>query len=248
MKQRSTISKHPDSRLTKAHKPSPKRPPSRARASKVRKERAAGLIAAGKKRKQIAVELGVSETAVKRYKRDPEVQVMVEQRRQEAIAAANVELKEVLGTLARQMRGSILDVLTPRGGFTLARARASGCDGLIKTIRIREEVTKSGKRAQITRVEIHSQQAAAIELAKILGLEKQRAPNQADADRMKRLLDERVAFAIEGFRRGGVTLTRRDVLKMYASAPESAGEFLPWILAELAAEDGGENDRHQDVE
>lgn len=55
-------------------------------------------------------------------------------------------------------------------------------------------------------------------------------------ERMRTLLDERVAFAIEGFRRGGVALTRRDVLEMYASVPESAGEFLPLILAELAAE------------
>jgi len=59
-------------------------------------------------------------------------------------------------------------------------------------------------------------------LARVLHLDKQIAPNPNDPALLKKLLDERVAFAIEGFKSGGVTLTRRDVLKLAAAhAPES---------------------------
>ena len=58
------------------------------------------------------------------------------------------------------------------------------------------------------------------------------------AIRLKKLLEERIAFAIEGFRRrGGVQLNRRDVLEMYKSeAPESQRELMPLILQELHGE------------
>ena len=54
-------------------------------------------------------------------------------------------------------------------------------------------------------------------------------------ERLRTLLEERIAFAIEGFKRGGVTVTRRDVLELYVQAPESAGEFMPLMCEELAA-------------
>lgn len=48
------------------------------------------------------------------------------------------------------------------------------------------------------------------------------------------MLEERIEFGIEGFRRGGIVLTRRDILEMFARAPESAGDLLPLIQADLA--------------
>ena len=46
---------------------------------------------------------------------------------------------------------------------------------------------------------------------------------------------ERIEFGIEGFRRGGVVLTRRDMLELFSKAPESAGKLYPLIQAELAS-------------
>lgn len=222
---------------------SPNVPSPRARArgkpKDVRKQRAVGMIASGKKQGEIAKQLGVGVRQVKRYRADPEVQAMVEERRQRMLAAEDVHGREVIGVLATHMRGSLLDLLTPAGKFSVAHARSTGFDGLLKSVTIREEQgrTKKGKRTErvlITRVETHSSQTAAVELAKVLGLEKQPSPNPNDTELLRKLLDERVFFAIEGFRRGGVTLTRRDVLELFIQMPESLGQLLPLVQAELS--------------
>ena len=152
------------------------------------------------------------------------------------IESADITAKEVIGTLAIQMRGSLLDLLTPAGGFSLEYARTTGFECLLKSVTIRQEVTKNGQVAEVVHIEIHSQQRAAIELAKILALKKQARKNPHDPEILKKLLEERIAFAIEGFRRGGVQLTRHDVLEMYQSAPVSSAELMPLIEAELALE------------
>jgi hypothetical protein len=103
-------------------------------------------------------------------------------------------------------------------------------------VRIRQEVTEKGEMTKIIYIEIHSQQRAAVELARIINRKKAgKDPN--DPETLKKLIEERIAFAIEGFRRGGVQLTRRDGLEMYKSAPESQRELMPLILAGLALED-----------
>jgi hypothetical protein len=66
----------------------------------------------------------------------------------------------------------------------------------------------------------------------IRGLEKE-PRKRKDAARRQVLLDERIEFGIEGFKRGGVLLTRRDILEMFSKAPESAGELYPLTLDEL---------------
>ena len=200
-----------------------------------RKERAAGMIAQGKKQSEIARKLGVSTRAVKRYRADPQVKEMVEESRKRMMESANITAKEVIGTLATQMRGSLLDLLTPSGGFSVEHARKSGFECLLKSVTVRQEVSKKGEVADVVRIEIHSQQRAAVELARILKLKKEvKDPN--DREMLKKLLDERIAFAIEGFRRGGIQLTRRDVLEMYKDAPESQRELMPLILKELDGE------------
>jgi len=74
---------------------------------------------------------------------------------------------------------------------------------------------------------------AAERLDKICGLEKE--PRQMkDTERRQVLLDERIEFALDGFRRGGVQLTRRDILEMFSKTPESFGELYPLVLNELA--------------
>ena len=220
--------------------PSPIGPSPRARARNEqverRKERAAGMIAQGKKQSEIAHKLEISTRAVKRYRVDPKVREMVESFRQRMMESANLTEKEVIGTLATQMRGSLLDLLTPTGGFSIEHARNTGFECLLKSVTIQQRVTTNGEVTELVRLEIHSQQRAAIELAKILQLKKHHRKNPHDSEKLKKLLEERIAFAIEGFHRGGVQLTRRDVLEMYQNAPESSGELMPLIEAELALE------------
>ena len=72
--------------------------------SEIRKEIAAGMIAVGKEQGEIAKKLGVTTGTVKEWRADPKVKQMVEQRLQMMLAEAGVVAKEVIGTLAMQMR------------------------------------------------------------------------------------------------------------------------------------------------
>jgi len=63
---------------------------------------------------------------------------------------------------------------------------------------------------------------AAEQLDRLRGVEKGPDKRRQEAERVA-LLDERVAFGIEAFKRQGVTMTRRDLLEMFSNAPESAG-------------------------
>jgi hypothetical protein len=54
---------------------------------------------------------------------DLKVKEMVAEYRQRMIEAADITPKEVIGALATQMRGSLLDLLTPSGGFSVEHAR-----------------------------------------------------------------------------------------------------------------------------
>jgi hypothetical protein len=47
------------------------------------------------------------------------------------------------------------------------------------------------------------------------------------------MLEERIRFCIEGFKLGGVTLTRRVILEGFSQMPESQGILMPMILDEL---------------
>lgn len=69
---------------------------------------------------------------------------------------------------------------------------------------------------------------AAERLDKIRGLEKEPRKRKEDAEHLQIILD-----GIQGFKRGGVTLTRRDILELFSKAPESAGELYPLIIDEL---------------
>ena len=81
------------------------------------------MIAQGKKQSEIARKLNVSTRAVKRYRADPQVKDMVEECRARMIESANITAEEVIGTLATQMGGSLLDLFTPSGGFSVEYAR-----------------------------------------------------------------------------------------------------------------------------
>ena len=238
MKQRSTISKHPDSRMTKTQQSDSQELSIReaffveAYVVSTKGNGAAAVREAGYSVKNPDV------YAAKLLGKD-RIRKAIARRRAQLQRLADVTSQEVISTLAAQMRGDITELLDENGNLDLATVRRRKLGALIKSISFGVSAGAGEARSYVSRVEMVSQQHAAIQLCKILHVER----DQSDPTTLTRLLDERVAFAIEGFRRGGITLTRRDVLEMYAQAPESSGEFLPLILAELAAEGGGENDR-----
>jgi len=236
MKQRSTISKR-DSRMTKAQQSDSQQLSIREQAFveayivSTKGNAAAAVREAGYSVKNPDV------YAAKLLGKD-RIRKAIARRRAQLQRLADVTSQEVISTLTAQMRGDITELLDENGNLNLATVRSRKLGGLIKSISFGVSVVAGESRPYVSRVEMVSQQQAAIQLCKILHVER----DNSDPTTLGRLLDERVAFAIEGFRRGGVKLTRRDVLEMYSQAPESAGEFLPLILAELAAEGVGEND------
>lgn len=156
--------------------------------------------------------------------------------------ATDVSAQEVVGVLAAQMRGDPTEAFGDESPF-INRLRNKGMGRLVKAVTIKRDLVKMDEfddeletAVEITRIEFHSSQTAAIQLCKVLGIEQQPGKNKNDPEMLKALLEERVLLGIEGYRRGGVNLTRRDILEMYAMTPETTGDLLPLIHAELGIE------------
>lgn len=168
----------------------------------------------------------------------------IAKRRAELRRASDVSAQEVIQTLASHLRSDITELLGASGSFDLAKVRSSGLGRLIKSMDLKRVPPKRAtarKKARpatiyVSKLQLHSAQSAAVQLCKVLGIEQERGKNRNDPERLRKLLEERIEFGIEGFRRGGVTLTRRDVLEMFEETPENAGELYPLIQAELASE------------
>jgi hypothetical protein len=168
----------------------------------------------------------------------------IAKRRAELRTASNVSAQEVIQVLAAHMRSDVTDLMGTGGSFDLKRIHAEGLGRLIKKVGLRRipgrKATSKTKATPayvfVEKMELYSAQSAANQLCKILGIEQEKGKNKNDPAYLKKLLEERIAFGIEGFRRNNVILTRRDVLEMFADAPESAGDLFPLIQAELASE------------
>ncbi len=170
----------------------------------------------------------MSTRQVNRYRADPEVAEMAEERREQMAAAAGVKREEVIGTLVSHMRGDVTDAFEWGISGVTDRLKANRLGYLVKSVSFSE------KTGRLTRLEFNPSQPAAIQLCKVLGIEQEAGKNKNDTEMLNKLLDERIGFAIKGFKRGGVDLTKRDVLEMFAKTPESAGELYPLIQARLA--------------
>lgn len=104
------------------------------------------------------------------------------------VADANVQANEVIGTLASQMRGDITELFNEHNGFTIEEIRSKGLGHLIKKVKLRREWEDVGEDeakvpVDIIELEFHSSQAAAVQLCKVLGIEREPAPNDSDAKR-----------------------------------------------------------------
>jgi len=84
---------------------------------------------------------------------------------------------------------------------------------------------------------MYSAQSAANQLCKVLGIEQAAAKNKNDPEQIRKWLEDRIEFGLEGYRRGGIKLKRRDMLEMFAKIP---GSLMPGMIelirAELASE------------
>jgi hypothetical protein len=168
----------------------------------------------------------------------------IAKRRADLRRVSNVSAQEVIAVLAAQMRSDITEFLGKDGSFDLERIRSATLGRLIKKLVLRRAVPINGAPARnnvhsaftyVSRVELYSAQSAAIRLCKVLGIEHEKDRTRNDPETLRKLLEERIQFGIEGFRRGGVVLTRRDMLELFSKTPESAGELYPLIQADLAA-------------
>jgi predicted transcriptional regulator len=137
----------------------------------IRRDKIAAAVIAGKTEKQIAAELGMTRDGVCEAKRHPDFQARIAARCEDA---AFLTADEVIGTLANQMRSDVTDMFTDDGTFDLQALRENRLGHLIKKIKVRREFAGKGEEKEpvdVIEIEVHSSQAAAIQLAKIMGLE-----------------------------------------------------------------------------
>lgn len=107
--------------------------------------------------------------------------VRIRERIRARVAEAGVETNEVIGTLASQMRCDGTEFLSDSGGFSVGDIRNRGLGHLIRKMKLRR-VMEPGQDEEkipvdIIELEFHSSQQAAIQLCKVLGIEKQPAEN-----------------------------------------------------------------------
>lgn len=95
------------------------------------------------------------------------------------LSQSEVKPIEVLNTLAKQMRNSIEDFIDADGFLNLEVARQNGALAQVKKVSIDKET------GQVTALELHSAQAAAIALSRCLGIEQQPRQNESDSERQR---------------------------------------------------------------
>lgn len=107
----------------------------------------------------------------------PNIQERIQARTDDA---ASLKSEEVIGTLAAHLRSDITEVLDADGGV-VSRIKEKGLGHLVKKIKVRREVEPGTlKKFELVEIELYGSQSAAIQLAKILGLEKKPAENPED--------------------------------------------------------------------
>ncbi len=100
--------------------------------------------------------------------------------------AASVSANEVIGTLAAQMRADATDLFDESGAFDIEKLREARLGHLIKKIKVKryaEGPREAQEPVDIIEIELHSQQAAAVQLCKVLGIEQEPARNKGELAR-----------------------------------------------------------------
>lgn len=114
----------------------------------------------------------------------------IARRIQERLNEADVTADEVIKTLGSQMRADTTDLFDDHDRFNIQTLRERKLGHLIKKIKFRREAAHDSEEpVDIVEVELHSQQAAAAHLSKILGIEQSPAsPETRERDRQVRFL------------------------------------------------------------
>jgi hypothetical protein len=125
--------------------------------------------------------------------RKPEISERIQARLNEA----KVTSDEVVGTLAAQMRAKITDVLPDDGGL-ISQIKKHNLGHLIRKIKVRRELDPDSKKAfEVAEIELYSAQAAAVQLAKILGIEQEPQQNQSDFERERQRYERLIELHIQ---------------------------------------------------
>lgn len=98
-----------------------------------------------------------------RLLRNAKVREYIEKQLQDLALSQN----EVLTILTRQAKASLADVLDEDGRFDLGDAKRRGVDGLLKKLKIKKTVFKTGDVEWNHEYEMYDAQAAAVHLGKV---------------------------------------------------------------------------------
>jgi hypothetical protein len=147
----------------------------------------------------------------------PDVQSRIEARVKDAFSLTNLE---VIGTLVSQMRADITDLLDENGTVDLVAIKDKRLGHLIRKIRIARAWRPDGTKLEVISLDLHSAQAAAIQLSKILGLEEE-ARDQAKRAAIRLNVTRAVQRIAEKF-----DLTFEEAKAMYLRAAPHQARFL----------------------
>jgi len=137
------------------------------------------------------------------------------------LAEQNVTAAEVIGTLASHLRADVTDLFDETGILDLQTIRERGLGHLIKKIKRTRRYEGRGEDRQPVdelEIEVNNQQSAAVQLSRILGLEKQPADNPKNTAQWNEIaekLAETYGFPLEQVKRD-----------MTAKRPELASELV----------------------
>lgn len=152
-------------------------------------------VAKGKTPPKAAKDAGFSESYARvdvyRTLANPSIQQRIAEKRVVLEAQADVERKEIIGTLAGHMRSDLADI--DPDDELLSRAKESGVSHLIKKLRRKTRYYSNGPGKdpdkEVTyEFEMYSAQEAAKQLCAVFGLNKKEAENPVDLAR--RALEE----------------------------------------------------------
>jgi hypothetical protein len=118
---------------------------------------------------------------------DPNIQAaVIQERKDQAASAAGVTVAMVVGGVAELAFGSIADIPFVDGHVDWERARESGVDKLIKSIRVQRHTTKDGRDFVTTNIELYSRLDALKELGDYLGVKQKPRENDAEIEKVAR--------------------------------------------------------------
>ena len=166
----------------------------------------------------------------------------VRARRAERLGEVHSSQRRVFGTLASQMHADLSQFFDDDGHFIgMRRVRELGLGPLIKSLQIRSyyrgDETGAPLRVEVTRIELHSAQAAADKLATLLDMKR---PSNLDPDReefiegIKRLYAYFAALNEQHVKQNFRPLTEEQIISCIAEGfPEKEHDAIKEILRSI---------------